>query len=48
VQSTFQTLQETLSGSKNVGFQFDKVNGSSMVIYKIVLEIEYDLDPWTP
>lgn len=49
VYSTFQSLQDNLSGvDKGIGFQVDKVDGSTMVLYKLSLEIEYDLDPWSP
>ena len=49
VSTTFQTLQDspTVTTPKNIGFQVDKINATAMIIYKVALEIMYELDPWS-
>jgi hypothetical protein len=46
ITSAMVALQDTLTGEKHLGVQVKCVNGSVYTVYKCVIELIYDLDPW--
>lgn len=46
VQDTLNTLMDGLTTKKNLLFQVDKTNATTLTLYEVVIEFQYESDPW--